>query len=575
MLGYATDASRPRPRRHARRAAHRRPRPLPRRRRRVRDRRAPVALRQAVRAAHRPRRRRGEPRQRPAIDGRRDRRRRRLVVCAPGGAAAAIGGRRRGADRPAADGDRRRPDDVPRAAERQGRLRRAAPTAHAAVGRRRAGRRTSVADVYRDGARARRRRRRRARSCRSAATRSATSSARCASSGSSAASRRTGTCAGRRARRRSSAAAADCRGSTPPSLLRAVGICSSCRRTCSCGTSPAAPTCCSPSPATTSAASTCRSTTRRDRVRRRCRARSAASWRCRSPCLVGVPACSLVGGYGWPTLLLVNNYLGPVTHEDGRWHYWFIEAFVQILVSCSRRCSPSGRCDGFERRFPYLFPLVPARRRARAARAVGRDRRLRQPALPDPRRRVVLRARLARPPLDRRRTASVVDDRAVRPRRCPGSSSDEQRGWFIAVGLVLLVWCRGDPRARGSLIRPVAADRRGEHGDLRQPLPRLPAARPQPADGMGVRRRRRRRRRHLVGFGSWRSRAHALAGSPATRRGRQPRRPSPGTARRAPSPSTERGLGRQSAVMPATPSRRWRRSWAASSTALCRHSAAR
>ena len=40
----------------------------------------------------------------------------------------------------------------------------------------------------------------------------------------------------------------------------------------------------------------------------------------------------LVGGYGLPTLTLLNGYLGPAAHVDGRWHYWFIEVAVQLLL---------------------------------------------------------------------------------------------------------------------------------------------------------------------------------------------------------------------------------------------------
>ena len=82
---------------------------------------------------------------------------------------------------------------------------------------------------------------RRARSCRSAGTRSATSSARSASSAASVVCRPTGPCA-RSASSTASSTGAASRGSTPPSCCAPSGSCSSCRRTCSCGTSPAGPT---------------------------------------------------------------------------------------------------------------------------------------------------------------------------------------------------------------------------------------------------------------------------------------------------------------------------------------------
>ena len=62
MMGYAVSDADLARRRDGRGAAHRRPRPPSRRRRRLRDRRATGALRQAVRAAHRPRRAGGRPR---------------------------------------------------------------------------------------------------------------------------------------------------------------------------------------------------------------------------------------------------------------------------------------------------------------------------------------------------------------------------------------------------------------------------------------------------------------------------------------------------------------------------------
>ena len=62
----------------------------------------------------------------------------------------------------------------------------------------------------------------------------------------------------------------------------------------------------------------------------------------------------------------------------------------------------------------------------------------------------------------------------------PGFFGRPEREWFIALGIVLLVWCREVPLPA----RRHPADRRrrrGEHGDLPQPLPDLAAARPQPA----------------------------------------------------------------------------------------------
>ena len=72
---------------------------------------------------------------------------------------------------------------------------------------------------------------------------------------------------------------------------------------------------------------------------------------------------------------------------------------VQILVVLTALfLVPSVR--RLDRRRPYVLPLVLARRRPGAAGELGRHRRLQQPALPDPRCRLVLPARLARPPID-------------------------------------------------------------------------------------------------------------------------------------------------------------------------------
>ncbi len=62
-------------------------------------------------------------------------------------------------------------------------------------------------------------------------------------------------------------------------------------------------------------------------------------------------------GYGWTTLGLVNNYLGPRGHENGAWHFWFIEAFVQLcLVATALLAVPGVR--RLDRRLPYAFPLA-------------------------------------------------------------------------------------------------------------------------------------------------------------------------------------------------------------------------
>ncbi|MFK7917675.1 MAG: AMP-binding protein [Ilumatobacter sp.] len=40
----------------------------------------------------------------------------------------------------------------------------------------------------------------------------------------------------------------------------------------------------------------------------------------------------VAGGYSLGTVLLINNYTGSPQRRDGRWEYWYFEAFVQIMV---------------------------------------------------------------------------------------------------------------------------------------------------------------------------------------------------------------------------------------------------
>ena len=62
-------------------------------------------------------------------------------------------------------------------------------------------------------------------------------------------------------------------------------------------------------------------------------------------------------GYGWTTLVLANNYLGPRGHEDGRWHFWFIEAYAQLcLIVLGLLAIPVVR--RLDRRRPYAVPLA-------------------------------------------------------------------------------------------------------------------------------------------------------------------------------------------------------------------------
>jgi hypothetical protein len=68
-------------------------------------------------------------------------------------------------------------------------------------------------------------------------------------------------------------------------------------------------------------------------------------------------AMILVGGYSWATVALVNNNIAPPTHDNGRWHYWFTEVFVQLTLAATLLLAiPAVR--RLERRAQYLFPLA-------------------------------------------------------------------------------------------------------------------------------------------------------------------------------------------------------------------------
>lgn len=63
-----------------------------------------------------------------------------------------------------------------------------------------------------------------------------------------------------------------------------------------------------------------------------------------------------VGGYSLGAVLLVNNYTGDPSLSGGRWHYWFLEALVQILIVLTALfCIPALR--RFERRHGFALVL--------------------------------------------------------------------------------------------------------------------------------------------------------------------------------------------------------------------------
>lgn len=65
----------------------------------------------------------------------------------------------------------------------------------------------------------------------------------------------------------------------------------------------------------------------------------------------------MVGGYSVGALFLVNNYFGSPWRRDGRWEYWYFEAYVQIvLVLTVLFAIPIAR--RLERRGPFTFAFV-------------------------------------------------------------------------------------------------------------------------------------------------------------------------------------------------------------------------
>ena len=104
----------------------------------------------------------------------------------------------------------------------------------------------------------------------------------------------------------------------------------------------------------------------------------------------------LVGGYSAGSLFLVNNYFGSAWRREGRWEYWYFEAFVQVLWSshCCFRSAPfAGSNVGS--RFAFAFRRVA--RGDRGWAAAGGIRCLVQQHLPTAHHGVVRAARVGRP----------------------------------------------------------------------------------------------------------------------------------------------------------------------------------
>jgi hypothetical protein len=168
------------------------------------------------------------------------------------------------------------------------------------------------------------------------------------------------------------------------------------------------------------------------------------------PVMAFVAVCmALVGGYGLPTFALVNGYLGPADHLDGRWHYWFIEVVVQLLLLTTVLLA-IGPVRRLERRFAYGFPLA----------LLGISLVVRDLWVNDNLRFQVHGSAwfFVLGWLVHRST--TVPKKLLTTTLClatvPGFFGRPEREWLIAAGLVLLVWCREVALPRAA-IRPVAA----------------------------------------------------------------------------------------------------------------------
>jgi len=168
------------------------------------------------------------------------------------------------------------------------------------------------------------------------------------------------------------------------------------------------------------------------------------------PVVAFVGVCMvLVGGYGTSTLTLVNGYLGPASHLQGRWHYWFIEVVVQVLLLTTILLAV-GPVRRLERRFAYAFPLA----------LLGLSLVVRELWTNDNLRFqahgaawfFVLGWLVHR--------STTVPKKLLTTALClatiPGFFGRPERELLIAAGLVLLVWCREVALPRLA-IRPIAA----------------------------------------------------------------------------------------------------------------------
>ena len=93
-------------------------------------------------------------------------------------------------------------------------------------------------------------------------------------------------------------------------------------------------------------------------ARERLRSTLGTMGRVALPASLWIGAQMLVaGGYSVGALFLLNNYWGSRLHRDGRWHFWYIEALVQILLVVTFLLVIPAIAR-LERKAPYCFVIA-------------------------------------------------------------------------------------------------------------------------------------------------------------------------------------------------------------------------
>lgn len=160
----------------------------------------------------------------------------------------------------------------------------------------------------------------------------------------------------------------------------------------------------------------------------------------------------LAGQYSWTTLTLANNYLGPRSHAGNHWHFWFIEVFTHlVLLTTFLMVIPSVR--RLDLRFAYGFPLVLLGltlilRMGWADMGDWYNMRFRTHSVAWF---FVLGWLVQRSRTTPQRVLTTVLCLAT----APGVFNNPQREFFIAGGMILLVWAKELPMPRIA-VRPVA-----------------------------------------------------------------------------------------------------------------------